>query len=199
MIGAMGRSLGAVRWMLAMTLSLTACASDPERRAPPPSPETAAAGPGVGKLAEMGADAYMDAQESLLRKRLRGSGVVIAREGGAILLTMPGNFTFESDAARLKPAFSTWLTGIAEVLRDFPETMIDIAGHTDAAGSERHNLRLSEARARSVRDVLLAEGVSAERIVARGLGETMPVAGNETAAGRARNRRVEMAVVPIGR
>lgn len=174
---------------------LAACTSDHDREGRQAVPVSGETGARAGAPARV----YMDAQETILRGQLRGSGVAITRDGDAILLSMPGNITFESDAARIKPAFAERLDRVAGVLVEFPETMVDIVGHTDAAGSEAHNLQLSEDRALSVRDYLLAKGVSARRIVARGLGESMPVASNETAAGRALNRRVELALVPIRR
>ena len=68
-------------------------------------------------------------------------------------------------------------------------------GHTDSTGSARHNQGLSERRAASVRDYLMAQGVSATQLTARGFGETQPIASNATAEGRAKNRRVVMHVL----
>jgi OOP family OmpA-OmpF porin len=69
------------------------------------------------------------------------------------------------------------------------------AGHTDAVGTDQYNMRLSLRRANAVRDYLIAGGISASRIRAEGFGESQPVASNETAEGRAQNRRVELRVV----
>jgi len=159
----------------------------------------AAIGAGAGALTGAAVGAYMDAQESKLREQLRGSGVSVTRDGDNIILNMPGNITFDTNSSRLKPEFTDTLDSVALVLEEFPKTMIDIVGHTDATGSEDYNLRLSEDRAAAVRTYLAAKGVSSERMVARGLGESMPIATNDTEAGRAQNRRVELALVPIKR
>jgi len=157
----------------------------------------AAIGAGAGALAGGAVGAYMDAQESKLREQLRGSGVSVTRDGDNIILNMPGNITFDTDSSRLNAKFTDTLDSVALVLGEFPKTMIDIVGHTDSTGAESYNLRLSEDRAASVRNYLLAKGIRAERMIARGLGESMPIATNETAEGRALNRRVELALVPI--
>jgi len=159
----------------------------------------AAIGAGAGALTGAAVGAYMDAQEAELRDKLRGSGVSVARDGDNIILNMPGNITFDTNSSRLKPEFTDTLDSVALVLEEFPKTMIDIVGHTDATGSEAYNFRLSEDRAAAVGVYLGARDVSTGRIVARGLGESTPIASNDTEAGRAQNRRVEMALVPIRR
>ena len=82
-------------------------------------------------------------------------------------------------------------------MNQYPDSLIDVYGHTDSTGSDVYNQQLSETRARTVADYLSTRGVSAARIRSRGFGETMPVAGNDTDGGRARNRRVEIKIVPI--
>ncbi len=72
---------------------------------------------------------------------------------------------------------------------------IEIAGHTDSVGSEMYNLRLSEARANAVRDYLIQHGISPDRLIAKGYGESRPIAPNTTREGRAKNRRVEFTVI----
>lgn len=159
----------------------------------------AAIGAGAGALSGAAVGAYMDAQEAKLRERLRESGVSVTRDGENIILNMPGNITFDTDSSRLKAQFTDTLDSVALVLDEFPKTMIDIVGHTDSTGSEAYNLRLSEDRAAAVRNYLLAKDINPERMLARGLGESMPIASNDTAEGRAQNRRVELAIVPVTR
>ena len=77
-------------------------------------------------------------------------------------------------------------------LKEVPDARIAIDGHTDSTGSASHNQTLSEARAASVRDYFVSKGIAASRLTARGFGGTRPVASNETAEGRAKNRRVEL-------
>jgi outer membrane protein OmpA-like peptidoglycan-associated protein len=102
---------------------------------------------------------------------------------------------FEFDKANLKPGATRSLTNVAEFLRENPERQITIEGYTDNVGSDAYNRDLSQRRADSVRDFLIQNGISADRITARGFGEEYPVASNDTQAGRQQNRRVEIIIV----
>ncbi len=82
------------------------------------------------------------------------------------------------------------------MLNKYPRTRVDIVGHTDSRGSEQSNQELSLHRAQAVRDVLVSDGVASARIAADGAGETRPVSTNDTASGRAMNRRVEITIRP---
>lgn len=157
----------------------------------------AAIGAGVGALSGAAVGGYMDSQESKLRRQLEGTGVSVTRDGDNIVLNMPGNITFASASSTLSPRFTETLDSVAMVLKEYDKTMIDIVGHTDSTGSDALNLRLSGERAMSVGTYLTAKGIAHERMVTRGMGENMPVATNETPEGRAINRRVELALVPV--
>ena len=102
---------------------------------------------------------------------------------------------FEFDKANLKPGSARSLTSVAEFLRENPQRKITIEGYTDNLGSDSYNLELSQRRADSVRDFLVQNGIGADRITARGLGEEYPVASNEIQAGRQQNRRVQIIIV----
>jgi outer membrane protein OmpA-like peptidoglycan-associated protein len=101
---------------------------------------------------------------------------------------------FAVDEAALQPGALPDLSRIAEFLRENPERSVLVEGHTDSTGSADYNLRLSEARAASVESVLIRNGVSPDRIRTRGLGQSVPVASNQNAAGRQQNRRVEIVI-----
>ena len=88
----------------------------------------------------------------------------------------------------------TTVDRLAQFMRDYPERSVRIEGHTDSAGSDAANQALSEQRADAVRESLIERGLEAERIATLGYGEARPIAGNETAAGRQQNRRVEIVV-----
>jgi len=103
--------------------------------------------------------------------------------------------TFELNSARLTPEASTTLRRVADALRGEPNLRAEIAGHTDSSGEDAYNQRLSQERASSVLQFLASQGIEASRLVARGYGETQPVADNGTNAGRERNRRVEFNVL----
>ncbi len=99
---------------------------------------------------------------------------------------------FGSSNATLSPESATALDAVAASLIEWPEVKIEIAGHTDSQDDEADNLKLSQARAESVRDYLVSNGVDPSRLTAKGYGESEPIDDNATKEGRARNRRVEL-------
>lgn len=160
------------------------------------STKRAVIGGAIGALAGAGIGAYMDKQEQELNQELKGSGVEVQRQGDNINLNMPGGITFDTAKANIKPNFNAVLDDIANVMIKYPETKIEVQGHTDNVGSNEDNLRLSHLRAQSVSSALVSRGVSSNRINAVGFGESMPVASNDTPAGREMNRRVEIKIIP---
>lgn len=154
-------------------------------------------GAGLGAVAGGAVGSYMDRQERQLRERTRGTGIEVQRQGDEINLRLPAGVTFDFGSAMLKPEFRQPLGDVARTLNDFPATMVMIAGHTDAVGSDEANDRLSEERARTVADFLSYQNVDPRRIAVRGYGKRFPIADNGSEAGRARNRRVEIKLTPI--
>lgn len=146
----------------------------------------AAVGGGVGR--------YMDQQETHLREQLQGTGIDVNRVGDEIQLIMPGSITFATNEDRIESSFHDTLAHIANVLRQYDQTLIDIEGHTDNTGSLQYNQNLSERRAQSVARYLVDSGVSSTRISTKGFGPSMPVASNDNAHGRSLNRRVEIKI-----
>ncbi|HET9054893.1 MAG TPA: OmpA family protein, partial [Cyclobacteriaceae bacterium] len=104
------------------------------------------------------------------------------------------NIFFSTGSFKLLSKSHKSLNDVADLMRADASLKLDIDGHTDAVGSEESNQVLSEKRAASVRDYLISKGIEAERLVATGYGETKPVDSNDTAAGRAKNRRTEMTI-----
>ncbi|KQN07253.1 MULTISPECIES: OmpA family protein [unclassified Sphingomonas] len=154
-------------------------------------------GAGIGGLAGAGIGAYMDKQERDLRARTAGTDIDVTRRGDDLFLNMPSSITFATDSAAVSSQFRPTLDRVADVLREYNQTYIDVYGHTDSTGSDAYNQTLSERRAAAVADALAGRGVQAARIGTRGFGESQPVASNETEEGRAENRRVEIKIVPI--
>lgn len=152
---------------------------------------------GIGAIAGGSTGYYMDVQEAKLRERLQNTGVSVTRDGENIILNLPGNITFETNKSDLKPSFVDVLGSVAEVLKEYKSTMIEVAGHTDNTGGDSYNQLLSESRARSVTDKLMQLGVQPVRIETIGYGETRPIASNDTPAGRQQNRRVELTLLPF--
>ena len=114
-----------------------------------------------------------------------------------LVLTL-GDVLFDVDEATLKAGATQSLSRLIAFLKEYPDRQVLVEGHTDSTGTEQYNLGLSQRRAESVVQFLTLNGISPERAIARGYGKAYPVAGNETAAGRQRNRRVEIVILDPG-
>ncbi len=156
-------------------------------------------GAGIGGIAGAAVGYTMDKQIKELKEQTAGSGVdVTPVDGGqAILVNLPEGVTFDVGSYTLKPEFRATLDKVAESLKQYPDSLIDVYGHTDSTGSDAYNQTLSENRARTVANYLAVQGVSSARVRSQGFGETMPVADNATDEGRRKNRRVEIKIVPV--
>lgn len=154
-------------------------------------------GAAVGAAAGGGIGAYMDRQEEQLRESMRGTGIEVDRQGDDIVLNMPSSVTFGFDSSELTSQARSALNDVSSVLQEYPETVVNIAGHTDSTGSADYNKRLSERRAEAVGNHLAQSGVQRQRLSMSGYGLTQPVASNDTEDGRSQNRRVEITLSPI--
>ncbi len=154
-------------------------------------------GAGVGALAGGAIGNYMDRQQRALEQELSGTGVGVAREGDTLILRMPSDVTFGYDSANIDSRFYAVLDDVANVLNTYDQSIVDVIGHADSRGSDEYNQGLSERRASSVAGYLLQRGVMRERLYVAGMGERAPVASNDTDAGRATNRRVEIVIRPF--
>ena len=152
---------------------------------------------GISTLSYGSVGAYMDYQEAKLRKRLRRTGVSIARSGDNIILNMPGRITFDFGSANLKSEYYEVLNSVAIVLKEYDKTYIDVYGHTDSIGSHNYNHKLSDRRANCVAEYIIAHGCNTQRFSIKGFGETRPIASNTDKSGRAQNRRVEIEISPL--
>ena len=156
-------------------------------------------GAGIGGIAGAAVGYTMDKQIKELKEQTAGSGVDITPtdNGQAILVNLPEGVTFDVGSYSLRPEFRATLDKVADNLKQYPNSLIDVYGHTDSTGSDAYNQTLSENRARTVANYLSMQGVSPARIRSQGYGETMPVADNTTDEGRRKNRRVEIKIVPV--
>ncbi|RIL07341.1 MAG: hypothetical protein DCC71_03250 [Proteobacteria bacterium] len=145
----------------------------------------------VNELAEQRSEVLLDARTREV-ERLRQELDARQTERG-LVVTLP-DILFDVDRATLKPGAQATLARVADFLRSEPDRPVRIEGHTDSTGSHSYNEDLSRRRAESVADRLLSLGVETGRIEAVGFGETLPVASNETGAGRQQNRRVEIVI-----
>ncbi|MFC3051009.1 OmpA family protein [Kordiimonas pumila] len=154
-------------------------------------------GAGIGTLVGGGVGLYMDQQEKKLRKQLEGTGVQVVRDGDNIILSMPGDVTFDTNSSVVKSQFNDVLHSVSLVLNEYEKTYVDVLGHTDSIGSAEYNMTLSQQRAQSVANILASNKILPERMIIRGVGESYPIASNDTPSGRALNRRVEIALTPV--
>lgn len=154
-------------------------------------------GAAVAGAAGAGYGYYADKQEAELRRSMEGTGVQVERQGDNIQLIMPGNITFATDSADIASNFYNPLNNLANSFRQYDQNSIEIIGHTDSTGSHAYNMSLSQRRAQSVANYLLAQGVNAARVSTRGAGPDQPIASNANEAGRSQNRRVEINLRPL--
>jgi outer membrane protein OmpA-like peptidoglycan-associated protein len=151
----------------------------------------------VGGLAGGSIGRYMDNQEAMMRQQLAGvEGANIQRNADLLAVTFKSDVLFDTNSAALKAGSYDEMNRVAQVLNQYPQTTILIAGHTDSTGSETYNQQLSERRAAAVRNALSGQGVNPARMSAIGYGESKSIADNNTESGRQVNRRVEITIAP---
>lgn len=147
----------------------------------------------LGGLAGNQIGRYMDLQEQELRNAIAASeSASIKREQDILRATFKGDTYFDYDSDQLQQGAYPELRRISEILNKYPQTTIEVGGHTDVRGSEEYNQKLSERRAEAVKIELIQNGVLSQRIRAVGYGESRPISSDH-----AMNRRVEIIIVPI--
>lgn len=157
----------------------------------------AAIGAAVGGLGGAGVGKMMDDQERDMRKAVASSEAAsVSREGNLLAVTFKGDVTFDTNSTVLRPGLQSEINRVAGVLNQYPSTLVRVEGHTDSKGTDAYNMDLSNRRAMAVKNLLVQRGIADSRIEAVGYGETLPVATNDTEAGRQRNRRVEIKIAP---
>jgi outer membrane protein OmpA-like peptidoglycan-associated protein len=120
--------------------------------------------------------------------------ILQTRDTARGLIVNMSDVLFDTGKYTLRPGAREKLAKVAGIILGHPGLKLEVEGHTDSVGSDEYNMKLSENRANSVRDYLVAQGINPDNVTARGFGKTMPVADNSTAAGRQQNRRVELVV-----
>lgn len=137
----------------------------------------------------------MQQQKQAMEQATKGTGVAVTQTAdNQLKLEIPSDISFDTGRSDIKPNFAPILDRFANSLRDHATTTVSIVGHTDSTGSDAINNPLSVNRAASTRDYLAARGVQANRIAINGMGSHQPIADNNSEAGRAKNRRVEIFV-----
>lgn len=152
---------------------------------------------GITPLPGTAIESYMKDLASQIQSRLGTSQIRILHHQADILIIIPGDLSFESGAAALRPEVQPVVATLADILSQHPATYIDINGHADASGVEDTNRVLSEKRARAVAGFLVDHKIAYQRLFVAGLGSGRPIATNDTPDGRARNRRIEIILRPF--
>jgi len=138
----------------------------------------------------------LDRQEADLRESIGNDDVQIQNTGDRLIVTLPQDILFAVNSTDVRPDLRRDLQAVAGNLQAYPDSVVQIVGHTDSDGSADFNANLSEGRANAVADVLLDSGIPFARIQTFGRGEAQPVASNLTSEGKAQNRRVEIVILP---
>lgn len=154
-------------------------------------------GAAVGAAAGGAIGAALDRQARDLRAAMADERIIITNTGSELVVTMPDGILFDFDSAAIRAGLQADLRALARNLQDYPDTTVDVIGHTDDIGSAAYNQDLSARRAGAVAGVLLEAGVDPWRVRSFGRGETEPVATNATPEGRQLNRRVEVIIRPV--
>lgn len=153
------------------------------------------AGAAVGAAVGGGIGSVLDRQAADLNANT-SNNIGVVNAGDRLVVTMPQDLLFSTDSAALRPDLQSDLRAVAANLLQYPNSRIEVIGHTDSTGPAEHNRQLSQRRAASVSSVLSGSGVPAHRISTIGRGEDAPIASNLTPEGRAQNRRVEIIIRP---
>jgi len=156
----------------------------------------AATGAMIGGLIGGAIGNQLDKQAQELRRDLDTNGVSVVNTGSQLVVTMPQDVLFATDSASVRPDLQRDLYTLAGSLNRYPDTTVEVVGHTDSDGEAAYNMRLSQSRANAVADILVGAGVPRGRVVAYGRGEDQPIASNLTPEGKAKNRRVEFIIRP---
>ena len=156
----------------------------------------AAIGAIVGGAAGAGIGYNLDQQEAELRRDLDNSDVIITNTGDRLIVTLPEEILFAVDSDAVQSGVRSELGVLANSMQSYPNSTIQVIGHTDSDGDAAYNQALSERRASSVASVLISNGVPSNRVQAFGQGENQPIASNLTPEGKAQNRRVNIVILP---
>ena len=139
----------------------------------------------TGKIGQVSEFDISTASPQDIAKALQKDGKVV----------ISGGILFQTDSATLSPTAENVVTRISDTMKQNPNLKVAVVGHTDSTGDFNYNIRLSERRAKAIVQALVKDGVAADRLAAVGVGPLSPAATNDTAEGRAQNRRVELVLI----
>ncbi len=139
----------------------------------------------------------LDQQAADLNRNIANPNVSVTNFGDYLVVNMPQDLLFASDSSSLRPDLQGDIRAVGQNLVQYPNSRIEVIGHTDNTAAAAYNQQLSQDRASAVAAVLRSAGVPSARISTFGRGEDQPIASNLTPEGRAQNRRVEIIIRPI--
>lgn len=137
----------------------------------------------------------MDRQAERIEQEIPGAEVTRVGEGINVTFTEDQGVHFDTNKSDVKGTSVSTLNSMADILKEYPKSNVLVEGHTDSAGPDDYNMDLSKQRATSVTDYLISQGIDKSRFTTKWYGENQPVADNTTKEGKAKNRRVELAIV----
>ncbi|MCO4292985.1 OmpA family protein [Solitalea sp. MAHUQ-68] len=138
---------------------------------------------------------YMDKQKKEIQETIPNAKVEEINNGEALRVTFDSKVLFDVNKYDLKDASKNAVKQLSEIINKYPDTYVQIQGHTDNTGKDDYNMTLSQKRAEAVMNYAVSIGVQANRLMSQGMGETTPIADNNTVDGRTQNRRVEFYIV----
>lgn len=138
----------------------------------------------------------MDKQAQKIEEEIPGAQVERVDDGIVVTFDENSGVYFDTEKYNINSASQATLNKLANVFKEYPDTNILVVGHTDSSGSEDYNMTLSKNRANAVTNYLTAKGLNSSRFTTNWFGESQPMHDNSTAEGRAKNRRVNVAIVP---
>ncbi|WP_252729930.1 OmpA family protein [Zobellia uliginosa] len=137
----------------------------------------------------------MDRQAERIEQEIPGAEVSRVGEGINVTFNEDAGVYFDTNKSDVKGTSQTTLNSMAQILKDYPKSNVLVEGHTDSAGPDEYNMTLSKQRATSVTNYLISQGIDKSRLETKWYGENQPVGDNTTTEGKAKNRRVELAIV----
>jgi outer membrane protein OmpA-like peptidoglycan-associated protein len=154
-------------------------------------------GGAIGAAVGGAVGATLDQQAADLNRSIANPNVSVTNFGDYLVVNMPQDLLFATDSSALRPDLQGDILAVGQNLVQYPNSRIEVIGHTDNTGTAAYNQQLSQDRANSVAALLRSAGVPSARISTFGRGRDAPIASNATPEGRAQNRRVEIIIRPI--
>lgn len=137
----------------------------------------------------------MDKQAERIEEEIPGAEVTRVGEGINVTFTEDQGVHFDTNKSEVQGTSAGTLNSMADILKEYPQSNVLVEGHTDSAGPDDYNMDLSKKRSTSVTDYLISQGIDKNRLTTKWYGENQPVGDNTTKEGKAKNRRVELAIV----